>query len=171
MAGYLIRRGIQAVVVVLGVTAVTFLLEQLIPGSLARAILGPRASAAEIAFFDRVNGLDRPLIEQYLIFLRRLAQGNLGYSYRLNQSVDSLVLHQLPNDLVVVGVSLALALLIAIPLGIVQAMHRDRVLDHAATSAVFTLYSMPAYWLALLLVAALSIAVRGFPRKARRRQG
>ncbi len=163
MAGYLIRRGIQAVVVVLGVTAVTFLLEKLIPGSLARAILGTRASAAEIAIFNRVNGLDRPLIEQYLIFLRRLAQGNLGYSYRLNQSVDSLVLHQLPNDIVIVGASLALALMIAVPLGIVQAVHRDRVIDHAATSAVFTLYSMPAYWLALLLVAALSIGVRAFP--------
>jgi peptide/nickel transport system permease protein len=163
MAGYLIRRAIQAAVVVLGVTAVTFLLEQLIPGSLARAILGPRASAAEIGFFNRANGLDRPLIEQYLIFLSRLVHGNLGYSYRLNQSVDSLVLHQLPNDVVIVGASLVLALMIAIPLGIVQAMNRDRVIDRAATSAVFTLYSMPAYWLALLLVAAFSIAIRGFP--------
>ena len=166
MAGYLLRRLAQAVIVVLGVTAVTFILEHLIPGSLARAILGTRASAAEVAAFNRANGLDHPPIEQYLAFLGRLARGDLGYSYRLNQSVDSLVVHQLPNDLVLVGTALALALAIAIPLGVVQAVHRNRAVDHAATSAAFTLYSMPSYWLAILLIAGLSIAVHVLPPEA-----
>jgi peptide/nickel transport system permease protein len=166
VAGYLLRRIAQAVIVVLGVTAVTFLLEHLIPGSLARAILGSRAGGAQIAAFNRANGLDRPLIEQYLVFLGRLARGNLGYSYRLNQSVDSLVVHQLPNDVVLVGTALALALAIAIPLGIVQAVHRNRAVDHAATSAAFALYSMPSYWLAILLIAGLSIAVHALPPEA-----
>jgi peptide/nickel transport system permease protein len=166
VAGYLIRRIAQAVVVVLGVTAVTFILEHLIPGSLARAILGTRSSGAEIAAFNRANGLDRPLIEQYLGFLGRLAHGDLGYSYRLNQSVDSLVLHQLPNDLLLVGTALGLALAIAIPLGIVQAVHRGRAVDHAATTAAFALYSMPSYWLAILLIAGLSIAVHALPPEA-----
>ncbi len=166
MIGYLARRALQAGVVVLGVTAVTFLLEHLIPGSLARAILGPRASRAEIAAFNRANGLDRPPIEQYLAFLGRLARGDLGYSYRLNQSVDSLVLHQMPNDVVVVGSALALALAIAIPLGIAQAVHRNRAVDHAATAAAFALYSMPSYWLAILLIAGLSIAVHALPAEA-----
>ena len=166
MAGYLLRRVAQAVIVVLGVTAVTFILEHLIPGSLARAILGTRASAAEVAAFNRANGLDHPLIEQYLVFLGRLARGDLGYSYRLNQSVDSLVLHQLPNDTVLVGTALALALAIAIPLGIAAAVNRNRAVDHAATSAAFALYSMPSYWLALLLIAGLSIAVHALPPEA-----
>jgi peptide/nickel transport system permease protein len=164
--GFMVRRAAQAVVVVLGVTAVTFLLEHLIPGSLARAILGPRASRAEIAAFNRANGLDHPPIEQYLAFLGRLARGDLGYSYRLNQSVDSLVLHQLPNDIVVVGSALVLALAIAIPLGIAQAVHRNRAVDHAATAAAFALYSMPSYWLAILLIAGLSIATRALPAEA-----
>jgi peptide/nickel transport system permease protein len=166
VAGYLLRRIAQAVIVVLGVTAVTFILEHLIPGSLARAILGTRASGSEIAAFNRANGLDRPLIEQYLVFLGRLARGDLGYSYRLNQSVDSLVVHQLPNDLVLVGTALALALAIAIPLGVVQAVHRNRAVDHAATSAAFAVYSMPSYWLAILLIAGLSIAVHVLPPEA-----
>ena len=166
MAGYLLRRLAQAVIVVLGVTAVTFILEHLIPGSLARAILGTRASAAEVAAFNRANGLDHPLIEQYLVFLGRLARGDLGYSYRLNQSVDSLVLRQVPNDIVLVGTALALALVIAIPLGIVQAVNRNRAVDHAATSAAFALYSMPSYWLAILLIAGLSIAVHALPPEA-----
>jgi peptide/nickel transport system permease protein len=166
VAGYLLRRVAQAVIVVLGVTAVTFILEHLIPGSLARAILGTRASAAEVAAFNRANGLDHPLIEQYLVFLGRLARGDLGYSYRLNQSVDSLVLHQLPNDIVLVGTALALALAIAIPLGIAAAVNRNRAVDHAATSAAFALYSMPSYWLAILLIAGLSIAAHALPPEA-----
>ena len=166
MIGYIIRRLAQAVIVVLGVTAVTFALEHLIPGSLARAILGPRASRPEVAAFNRASGLDHPVVVQYLIFLGRLARGDLGYSYRLNQSVNSLVLHQLPNDLLLVGTALALALVIAIPLGIAQAVHRNRTVDHLATSAAFTLYSMPSYWLAILLIAGLSIAVHVFPPEA-----
>ena len=166
MAGYLLRRAAQAVIVVLGVTAVTFILEHLIPGSLARAILGTRASAAEVAAFNRANGLDHPLIQQYLVFLGRLARGDLGYSYRLNQSVDSLVLRQVPNDIVLVGTALALALVIAIPLGILQAVNRNRAVDHAATSAAFALYSMPSYWLAILLIAGLSIAAHALPPEA-----
>ncbi len=166
MIGYIIRRLAQAVLVVLGVTAVTFILEHLIPGSLARAILGSRASPAEITAFNRANGLNRPVIEQYLSFLGRLARGNLGYSYRLNQSVDSLVIHQLPNDLVLVGSALVLALAIAIPLGIAQALRRNRATDHIATAAAFTLYSMPSYWLALLLIAGLSVALHIFPPEA-----
>jgi peptide/nickel transport system permease protein len=166
VAGYLLRRVAQAVIVVLGVTAVTFILEHLIPGSLARAILGTRASAAEVAAFNRANGLDHPLIEQYLVFLGRLARGDLGYSYRLNQSVDSLVLRQVPNDIVLVGTALALALAIAIPLGIAQAVNRNRAVDHAATSVAFALYSMPSYWLAILLIAGLSIAVHALPPEA-----
>lgn len=166
MSGYIARRAAQAVIVVLGVTAVTFILEHLIPGSLAKAILGTRASGAEIAAFDRANGLDHPLVVQYLAFLGRLARGNLGYSYRLNQSVDSLVLHQLPNDVLLVGTALVLALAVAIPLGIAQAVHRNRAIDHVATSAAFALYSMPSYWLAILLVAGLSIGLHAFPPEA-----
>jgi peptide/nickel transport system permease protein len=166
VTAFIVRRVGQAVIVVIGVTAVTFLLEHLIPGNLARAILGTRASPAAIAAFNQANGLDHPLVEQYATFLGRLARGDLGYSYRLNQSVDSLVVHQLPNDLLIVGTALVLALVIAIPLGIAQAARRNRALDHLATSAAFALYSMPSYWLAILLIAGLSIAVRAFPAEA-----
>ena len=166
MIGYIIRRIGQALLVVLGVTAVTFLMEHVIPGNLARAILGARASRAEIVAFDRANGLNHPVAEQYLAFLGRLAHGNLGYSYRLNQSVDSLVLHQLPDDVVLVGAAFVLALVIALPLGIAQAVHRNRAVDHLATFGAFTLYSMPSYWLAILLVAAFSIGLHALPPEA-----
>src|ERR1039458_8109723 len=78
MIGYIIRRLAQAVIVVLGVTAVTFALEHLIPGSLARAILGPRASRPEVAAFNRASGLDHPVRVPYLIFPGRPAPRRLG---------------------------------------------------------------------------------------------
>ncbi len=166
MIGYTLRRLVQAAVVLLGLTVLVFLLEHIIPGNLARAILGPRASAGEIAAFDRVNGLDSSVVSQYLTFLSHVVHGNLGYSYRLNQSVDSLVVHELPNDLILVGIALGLALVIAIPLGVAQAVRRNRALDHVATGVSLLLYSMPSYWLGLLLIAGLAIGVHVFPPEA-----
>jgi peptide/nickel transport system permease protein len=166
MIGFTLRRLVQAVVVLVGLTLLVFVLEHIIPGNLARAILGPRASAGAIATFDRANGLDRPVELQYLTFLSHVLHGNLGYSYRLNESVDSLVAHELPNDLILVGIALALALAIAIPLGVAQAVRRNKALDHVATGAAFLLYSMPSYWLGLLLIAGLAIGVHVFPPEA-----
>jgi len=166
MIGYSLRRFGQALVVLLGLTVLVFVLEHIIPGSLARAILGPRAGPGEIAAFDRANGLDSPLVSQYLTFLSHVLHGNLGYSYRLNQSVDSLVVHELPNDVILVGIALAFALAIAIPLGVAQAVRRNRGLDHLATGVSFLLYSMPSYWLGLLLIAGLAIGVHVFPPEA-----
>jgi peptide/nickel transport system permease protein len=166
MTGYVVRRLAQSVVVLLGVTLLVFVLEHLVPGSLARAILGPRASPGALARFEQANGLDRPVVVQYLVFLGHVLEGNLGRSYRLNQTVDALVLHQLPNDVVLVGTALVLALAIAVPLGIAQALRRNRLFDHATTGAVFALYSTPSYCLGLLLVAGLAVAVHAFPPEA-----
>lgn len=166
MTGYVVRRLCQSLVVLVGVTLVVFVLEHLIPGSLARAILGPRASPASIKAFETANGLDHPVVVQYAVFLGHLLEGNLGRSYRLNQSVDSLVAHQLPNDVLLVGTALVLALAIALPLGVAQALRRGKAFDHGATGVVFALYSTPSYCLGLLLVAGLAVAVRAFPPEA-----
>jgi peptide/nickel transport system permease protein len=166
MSGFLLRRAGQAVLVLLGVTVIVFILQHLTPGSLAHAILGPRASPSAIAAFDRANGLEHPLVVQYLDFLDHLLHGNLGYSYRLNQSVGSLVAHQAPNDLILVGLGLVCSLVVALPLGIMQALRRNRALDVIAGATSLTLYSMPAYWLAMLLIAALSISAHVFPPEA-----
>ncbi|MDE3132200.1 MAG: ABC transporter permease [Acidobacteriota bacterium] len=166
MRRFVLRRAGQALAVLVGVTLAVFILERLTPGSLARAILGPRASPQAVAAFNAANGLNHPVVIQYLDFLRQLAQGNLGYSYKLNQSVASLVAHELPNDLILVGLGFALALAIAVPLGVAQALRRNRALDRIATAAALALYSMPSYWLALLLIAALSIGVHVLPPEA-----
>jgi peptide/nickel transport system permease protein len=164
--GFIIRRIGQAIIVILGVTLVVFILRHLLPGSIARAILGIRATPFAIAAFNRQNGLNNPLPLQYVSFLNQLIHGNLGYSFKQNMTVDSIVAHDLPNDIVLVGVSLVLALLIAIPLGIVQAVRRNKLTDYTATGIAFVLYSMPAYLLGLLLIAFFAVNLRLLPAEA-----
>jgi peptide/nickel transport system permease protein len=164
--GFIIRRIGQAIIVIIGVTVIVFILRHLLPGNIARAILGIRATPPAIAAFNRQNGLDKPLPLQYVAFLNQLIHGNLGFSFKQNMSVDAIVVHDLPNDIVLVGVSLVLALLIAIPLGIVQAVRRNKLTDYTATGIAFVLYSMPAYLLGLLLIAAFAVNLRLLPAEA-----
>ncbi len=168
MTSYLIRRLLQAIIVVLGVTVVAFILQNLIATgpSLAKAIIGPRATAAQIRAFVATYGLNRPLPVQYWSFLWQVLHGNLGYSFKQNQSVDSILGQQLPKDILLVGSSLVLSLLIAIPLGIAQAVRRNRLADHVGTGVSLLLYSMPTYWLSLLLIAAFAVSLHMLPAEA-----
>lgn len=166
MTGYIIRRVLQAVIVVLGVTFIAFLLEHLIPGGIARSILGPRATPASIAAWNTANGYDSPLWYQYWIFLDHLLHGNLGFSYRLNRSVDSIIASDLPRDVLLVGTSLVLAVVIAIPVGVMQAVKRNGVWDYAGTASAFVLYSMPSYALGLILIGIFAITIKALPPEA-----
>jgi peptide/nickel transport system permease protein len=166
MASFLLRRALQAIVVLLGVTLVTFALEQIAPGSPAREVLGVRATPVAIAAFDRTYGLNRPFIVQYVLFLDHLVHGNLGFSWKQNRTVNSLVISELPRDILLVGVSVILALLIAIPVGIRQAVRRNGVFDYAATALSFLLYSMPPYIPGLLAISLLAVRLQVLPSEA-----
>ena len=166
MTGYILRRILQAVIVILGVTLIAFFLEHLIPGGIGRAILGPRATTASIAAWNKQNGYDSPLWYQYWIFLDHLLHGNLGFSYKLNRSVDSIIASDLPRDILLVGTSLVLAVIIAIPVGVLQAVKRNRGWDYAGTATAFVLYSMPSYALGLILIAFFAITVKALPAEA-----
>src|SRR5579883_1000863 len=116
MTGYIIRRILQSVVVVILVSIVTFILLQLLPGGPARAILGPRATQQQLTQFIHQNGYDKPIYVQFGIWANNVLHGNLGYSYHLNENVTSLIADRLPKTLVLMGISVVVALLIAIPL-------------------------------------------------------
>jgi peptide/nickel transport system permease protein len=153
--------------VTLGVTLITFLLLHALPGSLARDVLGNRASPPLIAQFNRQNDLNKPFYAQYIHYLGQLVlHGNLGYSFQFNRTVDSLLANELPRDILLGGLSLIFSLIIAIPVGIAQAVKRNKAVDHIATGISFTLYSMPQYAIALLLIQFLSITFHVFPAEA-----
>ncbi len=150
----------------LGVTLLVFILEHILPGNLAREILGIRASAIEVRAFDRQNGLDEPIVVQYWRYLVDLVHGNLGHSYRLNESVRSVLAQDLPKSLIIVAPALVIAVLIAVPLGIVQAVRRNTIVDHATTGASFVLYAMPSFWLGMILIIVFADKLGWFPVEA-----
>jgi peptide/nickel transport system permease protein len=163
---YLARRCGQSVVVLILVSMIVFGLMQLLPGGPARAILGTHATPTAIAAFNQANGLDSPLPVQYWHWLTGVLTGNLGFSYVLNQPVASLLGQRLPKTAFLAGVSVVLALLIAVPVGLYQASRQNRADDYALTTITFLLYSTPAFWLALLLIDAFSVRVHLFPAEA-----
>jgi peptide/nickel transport system permease protein len=166
MTAYIVRRFLQAIVILLGVTLLTFILLKLIPGGTARAILGPRATSLQIAYFDQQNGLNHPVIVQYVVYVNHLLHGNFGYSYKQNQSVSSILGQDLPKSLALVGPPAVVALLIGVPLGIWQSLRRDKVDDHAITGVTYVLYAMPDYWLAFILIDIFAMRLFWLPAVA-----
>jgi len=159
---YLIRRLGQAVAVIVGVMILTFILLHLEPGSVARAVLGLKATPARVAIFDDTYGLNRPLAGQFVVYMKQLAQGNLGVSYQLQQPVTTLIAQRLPRDAVLLGLSTVLALVIGVPVGIYQAVHHNELVDDTAAWTWFTLYSAPDFLEAFLLIALLCVQFHVF---------
>jgi peptide/nickel transport system permease protein len=163
MTRYLVRRTAQAIFVLFIVTIIVFSILHFLPGSPARALLGIKASPGAIAAFNAANGYNRALPVQYVLYIDRLVHGNLGFSYHFDQSVGSLLALDLPKSALLVGASYVLALLIAIPMGMVQALRRDKVMDHALTTFSFVGYAMPTFWLGILLIVGFSSTLHVFP--------
>jgi peptide/nickel transport system permease protein len=160
---YIIRRLGHALIILVIVTMIVFGMLHFLPGSPARAILGVKATPGAIREFNKLNGYNRALPIQYWLYIDRLVHGNLGFSYHFDQSVSSLLATDLPKTAVLVGFAYVIALAIAIPLGIVQALRRNKALDHALTAVSFVGYSMPMFWLGMLLIVIFSIQLRLFP--------
>jgi peptide/nickel transport system permease protein len=163
---YFLRRAAQALVVVIGVMILTFILIHLVPGSAARAVLGVKATAGRIAIFNASYGLNRPLYVQFGDYVDQVLHGNLGVSYMTQQPVLTEITQRLPSDVLLLGASTVLALLIAIPMGIYQAVRRNRLSDHLLDGVSFTLYSMPDFFFAIMLIALFSVQLRILPPEA-----
>jgi peptide/nickel transport system permease protein len=166
MTRYLVRRFGQALAVVFLVSILTFLLLHLLPGGAARASLGFRASPSAIKAFNIANGYNRPFFSQYWLYLDHLFHGNFGYSYKLNEPVSTLLSMDLPKSAYLSGLALIFTVIIAIPLGIYQAVRRNKPDDYVVTGLSFVGYSMPTFWLGLLLIAFFSVYLKWLPPSA-----
>ena len=157
MTAYLIRRLGTSIVILIGISIFIFGMLHIIFPSPAIDVLGPRANTALINAYNREHGFDDPVLVQYLHYMNALVHGNLGYSYKLNESVATLFQQRWARSAFLSGTALVLAVLIAIPLGIYQAVKRNTLGDSVATTVAFTTYAMPDFFLYLIAIQLLAL--------------
>jgi peptide/nickel transport system permease protein len=162
MASYIVRRLIQSVVVIVGVTLVSFLALQA-GGDPTYLFVSERASQEEIEATRRALGFDRPLHEQYLSFVGDLARGDFGQSLSYRQPAMEIVLDALPATIELTFFAMMVALLLAIPLGMLSALNRGTAWDGSITTLSMLGQSIPSFWLGIMMILFFGLYIRIFP--------
>jgi peptide/nickel transport system permease protein len=166
MTVYLVRRVGISIIVLIGISILIFTMLHTIYPSPAIDVLGDRVNSALINAWNKEHGFDDPVIVQYLHYVGHALQGNFGYSYKLNQSVTALFQERWARSAFLTGSALALAIILAIPLGIYQAVRRNGIGDSTLGTAAFVLYAMPDYFFYLILIQVFVFAVPIFSYEA-----
>lgn len=151
MWAYALRRLALGMVVLVGLTLITFFIARVVPSDPAARWVGPRATPEQIEAAEAKLGLDQPLYVQYFRYMGDLVQGDLGTSIRTHQPVRKDLAAMLPASIELVVVGMLLAVLLGIPLGVLSAMYKDSILDHFSRVFSVTSVSLPTFWLAMIL--------------------
>ncbi|MBW8267912.1 ABC transporter permease [Caldovatus aquaticus] len=162
MARFLLRRLLVALLVAATVMTVSFLLTRL-SGDLAISIAGPNATQQDVELVRRAYGLDRPLWLQYLDWVARALQGDLGESYFFKDRVANLIAERLPITMSLGLVGLCIALAVALPLGILAAVRENTWVDRAVMLVALIGQAMPSFWLGLILMIVLGLRLGWLP--------
>ena len=160
---FVLWRLVQLIPVLIGISIVAFLLVKLSPGDPVRLMLGPRATDEAIAAVRERYGLERPLVEQYFVYMRNVVEGDLGRSLRFRVPVLDLIGEYLPRTLFLITYVLALSIPAAVLLAIVAARQRDGWWDRALRGASLLGMTIPVFWLALMLARLFGVELGWFP--------
>jgi len=161
--GYLVRRLLQAVPLVLGILVLTFVLIHLAPGDPIYALAGQSGDAAYYAAMRAKYGLDRPLVEQLAIYLLNASHGDFGYSYTHSQPALAVIADRIPATLLLMGPALALSTAAGVWLGAQAAAHANRPSDHVIVAGTLIGAAIPAFWLGQVLVIVFAAELGLFP--------
>ena len=162
-ARYILKRLLIGVLVVLCVSLVIFGILQAMPGDPVELMTSPRVSQAKVAEIRARWGLDQPPVVQYFYWLGNVLTGNFGVSITTGQAVTYLIAQRLPYTLMLTGVAIVVEYAIAIPLGMFAAVHKDGPFDRAMNVIMVVLWSMPGFWLGVLLIMLFSIRLGALP--------
>jgi peptide/nickel transport system permease protein len=163
MLHFLLRRLLLTIPVLLGVATLVFSLIHLVPGDPVQTMLGESATPQEIARVRTQLGLDRPLYVQYWVFLKGVAKGDLGVSLRTNEPVATAIADRMPATIELAIAAMCLAIVVAIPLGIIAAVGAGTVVDYAATTLALAGISIPNFWLGPLLAIVFAVTLGWMP--------
>ncbi len=163
MIRFLGRRALQAVPVIVGITLASFVLIHLVPGDPIRIMLGGKATKEHVAEVSHELKLDRPLPVQYLTFVGGAAHGDLGESIILQRPVSGVVSERIGPSLFLLTYATLIGVALALPLGIVSALRRNRTVDHGIRLLTLVAFAMPSFWLGLILIRTFSLNLGLFP--------
>ncbi|AZM48426.1 glutathione ABC transporter permease GsiC [Streptomyces sp. WAC 06738] len=163
MLTFILRRGLQMIPVLLGVTVATFGLGQIIPGDQATALLGPTSSEEDRAALRADLGLDEPAISRYFTYLGNLFSGDLGRSLSFGRPVSEVLSERLLNTLLLSGTAIVVAAVLGVAIGTWAAQKPGSVRDRGLTVGVLFLNSVPSFWLGLVLIVVFSLQLRILP--------
>ena len=166
MTTYFTRRLLQSLVVLLGVSFVVFFILHL-TGDPALVLLPPDASPEDVRRFREVMGFNDPFFVQYGRFLAGALRGDFGQSIRHGESAFHLVAERMPATFELAGAALLIALVLAIPAGIVSAVRRNSLLDYVSTVVALLGQSMPTFWLGIMLILLFSVQFHLLPSSGR----
>ncbi len=163
MAGYILKRLLSAIPVLFGISIIVFLIMAMIPGDPATAILGSFATPENVEKLNRDLGLDKGLVQRYVIWLGNLLQGDFGRSYALNRPVLDEVLERFNATLVLAGTSFVICSVLGIAAGVVAAARQYGVADKVITFAVLLGISIPSFFLGMMMILLFAVNLRWFP--------
>jgi len=163
MAGYILKRLLSAIPVLFGITVIVFLIMALIPGDPATAILGAYATSENVAKLNRDLGLDKPLAQQYFIWLGNILIGDFGTSFALNRPVLDEVLERFNATLILAGTTFVLCSIFGIVAGVVSAANQYGLGDKAITFVVLLGISIPSFFLGMMMILFFAVNLRMFP--------
>ena len=157
------RRIAELVILLFGISLVTFFLLRLIPGDPALAILGSSYTKARAVAIDATLGLNKPIWTQYGLYMGRLFRGNLGFSFFYGQPATTVIVNHIPPTLFLVVYAAVMAAVISLPIGFWSGLHRGGAMDQGSR-VFFTLsFAMPAFWLGIILILIFSVHLTWFP--------
>jgi peptide/nickel transport system permease protein len=161
MAGLIIRRLLQMIPLLIGITFLTFAIVNLVPGSpVSEMQFNPRMTTQDVQRIKTQLGLDEPWPKRYVIWLSHTVRGDLGISLQNSTPVRDRLLGVLPNTLLLSGTALILALMVSVPIGVYAAVKQNSWFDHISTIGSVAFYAVPTFWLGLLLIILFSVKFR-----------
>ena len=163
MGRFLVKRILSVIPVLFVVSVMVFLLVHLVPGDPAAAMLGDMATEADIAALRERMGLNRPLLEQYVVWVGNVLHGDFGESVSGNETVLSMILSHLQPTVFLSLYSLMIAAVIAIPLGMIAARKKGAMVDHSVTVISLAGISLPSFLLGLFLMLLFAVRLKWFP--------
>lgn len=163
MFNYLVKRLLSIIPVLIGISLLLFFMLRMLPGDPAQVLAGQMATPQEIENIRHQLGLDRPIYEQYVIYLGHLVRFDLGRSARTQNPVSQEIWARLPNTLLLAVVAMGLACLFGIPAGIISALRPYSWIDYAVTMTALFGISMPVFWLGLMLVVVFAVILKWLP--------